>query len=55
MRNGAGVEALLEFVSTGSELSPGPAPAPAAEPEPFRTGLVEADLGLRAEERGEFE
>lgn len=55
VRNGAGVEALLEprdGQGAPAEAPPGPAAAVAA---PFRTGLTDADLGLSADERSEFE
>jgi hypothetical protein len=54
VRNGAGSDALVEAVSEAAEAE---APAPAAgRPAPqFRTGLVDTELGLTAEERREFD
>jgi hypothetical protein len=54
VRNGAGVETLLEPVADGT-ASPAPRPSPAPESAPFRTGLSDADLGLSPAERSEFE
>jgi hypothetical protein len=60
VEDGSGFEVLVEHVvadeSAADAVSrhPGPRAAP-AEPEPFRTGLSEADLGLTPEERREFE
>lgn len=55
VRNGAGVETLLEPRSSAASR-----PEPAGDPPPptaapFRTGLTDADLGLSADERSEFE
>jgi hypothetical protein len=53
VRNVAGVETLLEPLG-----EPTSAPAGSVEPTPaapFRTGLTDADLGLTAEERREFQ
>jgi hypothetical protein len=47
VRNGAGVDALVEPLDS--------APAAPAAAAPFRTGLTDADLGIRPEERREFE
>ena len=47
VRNGAGVDALLEPLSS--------APSAPAAVAPFRTGLTDADLGISPEERREFE
>jgi hypothetical protein len=54
VRNGAGSDALVEAVGEPTE---GEAPALAAgRPSPqFRTGLADAELGLTAEERREFD
>jgi len=54
VRNGAGVEALLE-PAAGASQTPAPVPSPAPESAPFRTGLSDADLGLSPAERSEFE
>jgi len=55
VRNGAGVEALVEFVSGAAPASPDREPSAPVPTEPFRTGLSEADLGLTAAEKHEFE
>lgn len=55
VRNGSGVETLLEPRAARAAVAApasGPSPASAA---PFRTGLTDADLGLSAEERSEFD
>jgi len=56
VRNGAGVEALLEPTRRRPDRPEQPPSPPAAAPVPaFRTGLTDADLGLGPDERAEFE
>jgi hypothetical protein len=54
VRNGAGSDALVEAVSEAGESEP-PATGAGRPPPQFRTGLVDAELGLSAEERREFD
>jgi hypothetical protein len=55
VRNGSSQsDVLLETIGEGPEAAPSAA-APARAPAPFRCGLDDADLGLTAEERREFE
>ena len=50
VRNGAGVDALIDPLE-----APAPSPGPPSDGPSFRTGLSDADLGLSAAERSEFE
>jgi hypothetical protein len=52
VRNGAGVEVLLEPLGTAGAPHP---PARTGGAPAFRTGLSDADLGITAAERSEFE
>jgi hypothetical protein len=54
VRNGAGSDALVEAISEAAE-SESPAAGTGRPPPQFRTGLVDAELGLSAEERREFD
>jgi hypothetical protein len=54
VRNGAGGDVLIEAVSEAEER-PLPRTAARSAPARFRTGLDDAELGLTAEERREFE
>lgn len=56
VQNGSEADVLLEPVGPGAPRAGLPVPAePSAAESAFRTGLSEADLGLSAEERAEFE
>jgi hypothetical protein len=64
VRNGSGIEALLELDLSDLETDDEPIaapppqaapPEPGSEPPPFRTGLSDADLGLSVAERREFD
>jgi hypothetical protein len=52
VRNGAGVEVLVEPVGAAGTAPP---PARSGAAPAFRTGLTDADLGITAAERSEFE
>jgi hypothetical protein len=54
VRNGAGSDALVEAISEAVE-SESAAAGTGRPPPQFRTGLVDAELGLSAEERREFD
>jgi hypothetical protein len=55
VRNGSGADALVEAVSEAVEGEPTAAGAAARAAPQFRTGLADAELGLTAEERREFD
>jgi hypothetical protein len=56
IRNGAGVETLVEPLGAHTPQSPSRPETPEAlTPPPFRTGLTDSDLGLSPEEQREFE
>jgi hypothetical protein len=60
VEDGSGFEVLVEHLAADETAAGETAPrliprASPTEPEPFRTGLTDADLGLTPEERREFE
>lgn len=55
VRDRVGISVLVEPLAARVAANGSGAPAPSVEPEPFRTGLSDLDLGLTAEERSEFE
>jgi len=55
LRDGAGLEPLLERIDTGDAIERAAAPPRATLSAPFRTGLTDEDLDLTPDEQADFE